>query len=83
MAHSTSASRLPLTSRQLTLLAIGGALLWLLAALLLRWLGPLGLYEGRTRLLAYALIVPGTVPFVPLLRRVCGLPRDWGRRSPP
>ena len=46
---------------------VGG---WLLAALLLRFLGPMGIYDGTARVLTYALIVPGTVPFVWLAGRL-------------
>ena len=37
---------------------------WLIAALLLRFLGPMGIYDGGARVLTYALIIPGTVPFI-------------------
>ena len=37
---------------------------WLIAALLLRFLGPMGIYDGGARVLTYALIIPDTVPFI-------------------
>ncbi len=52
-----------------------GAVLWFAAANLLRELAPLGIYEGSARLWLYALIWPGTVPFVFLARKLFGLPR--------
>lgn len=62
-----------LTRRQIAILAALGAILWLAAALLLRALAPLGIYEGQGRVLLYAAIVPGTWPFVLLLIRAAGL----------
>jgi hypothetical protein len=53
-----------------------GALLWLAAALLLRWLGPMGIYEDPLRILTYLLVIPGTWPFVLLIGRVAQLRRD-------
>lgn len=64
-----------LTARQIAVLAALGAVLWLAAALLLRALGPLGVYEGTARVILYAAIVPGTFPFVLLLVRAAGLRR--------
>lgn len=62
-----------LTSTQ-TLRALGlGAALWLLAALILRVIGPMGAMEGLARLWLFLAIVPGTVPFVLLFRQVVGL----------
>lgn len=37
---------------------------WLAAALVLRTLGPLGIYDGGWQILVYALIIPGTVPLI-------------------
>lgn len=61
--------------RQLVILAASGAVLWLVAALALRALAPLGVYDGAARGVLYAVIVPGTLPFVVLLPRVAGMPR--------
>jgi len=68
--------RLPLSGVQFAAVAAFGAALWLAAALLLRWLGPLGAYEGAARVLLYAAIIPGTAPFVVLVRRLACLRRD-------
>lgn len=43
------------------LFGIGG---WFAAAMLLRWLGPMGIYDSPLRFLVYALIIPGTLPVV-------------------
>ena len=64
-----------LTTRQMTSLAGLGAGLWLAAALLLRALAPLGIYDGAMRGVLYLAIVPGTWPFVVMMRRVAGLSR--------
>ena len=64
-----------LTGRQLAILAALGAALWLGAALLLRVLAPLGVYDGVWRVVLYAAIVPGTWPFVLLLVGAAGLAR--------
>ena len=65
-----------LTLRQIAILSSLGALLWLVAALLLRWLEPMGIYEGAARIWLYLAIVPGTLPFVWLLIRAAGLHRS-------
>lgn len=64
-----------LSRRQTIRLVIVGALLWLGAALILRSLAPLGVYEGANRLLLYAAIVPGTWPFVLLIVWAAGISR--------
>jgi hypothetical protein len=63
----------PLTATQIAITATLGAILWLLAALLCNALGARGVFDGSARLLLYALVVPGTLPFVLLIRRVAGL----------
>ena len=73
---SLTPARLPLTDSQIATTAFLGAVLWLAAALLLRTLAPLGIYEGGTRLLVYALTIPGTWPFVLLIERAARLSRQ-------
>ncbi len=73
MTQQTPGGRLPLSAGQIITMAVFGAVLWLLAALTLRYLGPMGIYEGINRGVLYALIVPGTVPFVLLARWIGGL----------
>ncbi len=58
----------PLSPRQLAIVAASGAVLWLAAALLLRWINAQDGFSGGGRLLIYAVLVPGTLPFVYLLR---------------
>ena len=65
-----------LSRRQLTILIITGAALWFIAAMLLRVLGPTGIYEGSARVWLYLLVIPGTWPLVSLTVRVAGLAPD-------
>lgn len=79
MTHSPSGPAsgrfLPLSSRQLLITAGLGVVLWFSAALLIRALAPLGVFEGAARVWLYALVIPGTVPFVFLLEKLAGLAR--------
>ncbi|WP_370402439.1 hypothetical protein [Sulfitobacter sp. JB4-11] len=59
-----------LTRKQLVFFIAFGVAGWLVAALLLRVLGPTGIYEGGLRVWVYALIIPGTMPFVWLAARL-------------
>lgn len=68
-------ARIGLEGRQFGVCVFLGALLWLVAALLLRWLGPQGVYDGTARLWLYLLIVPGTFPFLLMVERLAGLAR--------
>lgn len=63
MIHSQP-NRIGLTSRQTLLLVVAGTSLWFLAAVLLRMIAPMGALDGRMRAVTYALVIPGTVPFV-------------------
>ena len=65
-----------LHSSQLIRLIALGATLWLVAALLLRFLAPLDIYSGTGRYILYFLIIPGTFPFVLLVRYLAGLARN-------
>lgn len=65
-----------LTARQTFLMAVFGAILWFAAALLMRAIEPLGAFEGAGVLVLYAAIIPGTVPFILLARKVAALRRD-------
>lgn len=53
-----------LSRSQMAIFLLYGIAGWFLAAVLIRWLGPLGIFAGWPRALTYLLIVPGTVPFV-------------------
>jgi hypothetical protein len=65
-----------LTSAQLVILMFYGAVLWFLAAMLVRVLAPMGALSGVGRIVTYALVVPGTVPAIWLARVVAKLARD-------
>lgn len=65
----------PLNASQVARAAAIGAVLWLAAALLLRALEPLAPLSGSTRLLTYALVVPGTWPAVLGFAPLAGLTR--------
>jgi hypothetical protein len=62
-------------SQLIRLIALG-ATLWLLAALLLRFLAPMGVYDGMGRYALYLLIIPGTFPFILLVRYFARLAPD-------
>ncbi len=69
-------NRLGLHHMQTVQLILLGAALWLLAALILRVIAPMGALEGNMRAVTYALVVPCTLPFVLLLRHVARLRSD-------
>lgn len=68
--------RLGLTGGQMISCLVQGAVLWLAAALLLRWLGPMGIHEDPLRILVYLLVIPGTFPFVLQIEKLAKLRRD-------
>jgi hypothetical protein len=76
MTDPIGPTRAFLTASQGMILTGYGAILWLLAAMLVRTLGPMGAFDGGARLVTYALIVPGTVPAVLLARRLAMLARN-------
>jgi hypothetical protein len=61
---------------QIATLTVLGIIFWFIGALLLRTVGPMGAYEGSNRLILYAAIAIGTVPFVPLSRMLARLRTD-------
>lgn len=67
---------LPLSSRQIAISVLLGIALWFVAAMILRVVGPMGALDGMARAVTFALVVPGTVPFVYLFRSVAGLVGD-------
>ncbi len=69
-------NRLGLTIGQTLFLLIIGATLWFLAAVILRIVAPMGALEGTMRAITYALIIPGTLPFVVLTRMLVKLRHD-------
>ncbi len=66
-------SKLSLEKHQIGLCLLVGALLWFVAAMMLQILGPMGIYEGSSRVILYVLIIPGTVPFLLIGFRVAKL----------
>lgn len=64
----TAANRIGLSNQQTVLLIVIGAALWLLAAIILRLIAPMGALEGTARFITYALVIPGTLPFVLLTK---------------
>jgi hypothetical protein len=62
-----------LTARQSTILIAAGIILWFAAALLLQALNTANLLGGTGSMIVYALVIPGTLPFVLLLARIAGL----------
>lgn len=69
-------NRVGLTHRQTAMLIAIGAALWFLAAVILRIVEPMGALDGSARAVTYALVVPGTAPFVWLTRIVAKLRHD-------
>jgi hypothetical protein len=65
-----------LSTAQVIILVVLGAVLWFLAAIMLRALAPLGIYDGSNRVLFYALVIPGTFTFVLIARRLARLAPD-------
>ena len=58
------------------ILALYGAVLWFLAAMLVRTIGPMGALDGSARIITYALVIPGTIPAIWIGRAMAGLARD-------
>ena len=66
----------PLATKQLIILVLYGVMLWFLAAILVRTVGPMGALDGSARIITYALVIPGTVPAIWIGRALAGLTRD-------
>lgn len=62
-----------LSHRQALVLALYGAALWFLAAMLVRTITPMGAFEGNTLLISYALVIPGTVPAIWIAGKIATL----------
>ena len=73
MTEGTYLAGPALSRRQMTIIGVFGLTLWLAAALLLRAIGPMGVYDGTARVILYLAIIPGTYPALLLLRRLAGL----------
>jgi hypothetical protein len=72
----TLSTQRPLTAKQIIILALYGAVLWFLAAILVRTIGPMGALDGFGRVITYALVIPGTVPAIWIGRVLAKLERD-------
>ena len=68
--------RTSLSSQQIAISAVIGAILWFFAAMLMRVVVPLDFYNGFGVAIIYALTIPGTIPFVFLLRKIARLRTD-------
>lgn len=66
----------PLTTAQVIILAFYGAVLWFVAAVLVRTIGPMGALDGFGRVMTYALVIPGTVLAIRIGRVLAKLERD-------
>jgi hypothetical protein len=64
-----------LTRMQIARLALYGAVLWFLAAMLVRVLTPMGALDGGWRVMTYMLVVPGTAPAILGARVIAKLAR--------
>jgi hypothetical protein len=73
---SGTASQPTLTAMQISILAIYGAVLWFLAAMLVRTIGPMGALDGVSGIIVYALVIPGTVPAIIAARPLAKLRHD-------
>jgi hypothetical protein len=62
-----------LTQKQVIFSVIYGVVLWFIAAMIVRYIGPMGAFEGMALVITYALVIPGTVPFIMLGQRLIGL----------
>ncbi len=65
----------PLSPRQALVCAALGAILWFVAAMLIKVLAPMGVFEGMSRGWLYIAIIPGTVPFIWMIAKLAGLAR--------
>lgn len=62
-----------LSRKQMSVLLVYGAVLWFLAAVLVRTITPMGAMDGFAVFTTFALIVPGTLPAIWLARRIAQL----------
>ncbi len=62
--------------RQTSLLVVYGIFLWFVAANLVRVIGPMGALDGTAGLITFALVIPGTVPTLIIMRWIAKLRRD-------
>ena len=65
-----------LSRRQILILAGMGAVLWLVFALLIRAIGPMGVFDGMNRVWLYLAVIPITWPAPAMARRLANLAAD-------
>ncbi|MEM1132921.1 MAG: hypothetical protein AAGH53_08295 [Pseudomonadota bacterium] len=73
MSESAILAAPRLAAKQIIIAIASGIVLWFAAALLLRFLGEAGMLEQGNMALIYALIIPGTMPFVYLIRIIASI----------
>ncbi|RIJ18112.1 hypothetical protein D1227_01620 [Henriciella mobilis] len=65
-----------LTRAQIGRLAAIGVIVWFLGALALRFLAPLGIYDGLGRVVLYVLMIPALFPVIYFLPQLAGISRN-------
>lgn len=65
--------RLPFSAGQTATLILSGVIFWFIGALICRWAGSVGAFDGLNRILLYAALIPGTLPVILLIRQVARL----------
>ncbi|WP_168727528.1 MULTISPECIES: hypothetical protein [Sphingomonas] len=73
MAQATAAPTV-MALKPMAVLIAWGTILWAIGVVILRWLASIDGLHGTTQLVAYALVIVGTVPLIPLTPRLAGLP---------
>ncbi len=64
------------TATQIAKLMLWGAVLWFLAAMTVRTLGPAGALDGGWSILIYAFVIIGTIPVILITRQLANLRGD-------
>lgn len=73
---SVPTTRLPFSTGQMAILIVAGVIFWFVGALICRFAGELGAFEGANRVLLYAVLIPGTLPVILLVRAAARLAPD-------
>ena len=73
---SPTVTRLPFSAAQMATMIVSGMIFWFIGALICRWAGAYGAFEGMNRVLLYAALIPGTLPVILLVRRLARLAAD-------
>lgn len=71
----------PIPLGKVFILVMLGAALWFIGLILLRWAGSVGALSGGWQLVFYAIIIPITIPLIPLGPALARLPRHQTLRS--